>query len=218
MVNLRMRIDVKLVSNEKEYLIGTSKPIYMSHKIFDNNFVSIRKSKVPLKLNKPAYTGMCILELSKVLMYKFHCDYIKNKYDKKSKLIVTGTDSLMYEIKTDDVYEDFSSNKEIFDFSNYSTRPKYYDDSKKLAIGKITDETRGVAIGEIVGLKPNMYSCLVDDNSEHKKAKGVNKIVLARISHNEYKDALLKNKCLGHSMNRIKSKDHRIRTYEINKI
>ena len=72
---------------------------------------------------------MCILELCKVLMYELHCDYIKNKYDNKSKLLFTDTDSLMYEIKTEDVYEDFSSNKEMFDFSNYLTKPKYHDDS-----------------------------------------------------------------------------------------
>ena len=70
---------------------------------------------------------MCILELSKVLMYEFHYDYIKNKYDNKSKLLFTGTDSLMYEIGTEDVYEDFSSNREMFDFSNYSTNSRYYD-------------------------------------------------------------------------------------------
>ena len=79
MENLRNRIDVKLVSNEKDYLKWTYKPIYMSHQIFViySYLVVIRKSKVTLTLNKPAYIGMCILELSKVLMYKFHYDYIK---------------------------------------------------------------------------------------------------------------------------------------------
>ena len=85
----------------------------MLQKIFDNNFVSIRKSKVLLKLNKPPYTGMCILELSKVSMYEFHYDYVKNKYDNKPKLSFTDIDSLMYEIKTEYVYEEFSSDKEI---------------------------------------------------------------------------------------------------------
>ena len=74
MENLRIRIDVKLVNNEKDYLKHTSKPSYMSHKIFDNNLVAIRKSKLALKLNKPAYIGICMLELSRVLMYKFHYD------------------------------------------------------------------------------------------------------------------------------------------------
>ena len=74
----------------------------MVHKIFGNNLVAIRKSKVILKFNKSGYIGMCILELSKVIMYEFHYDYIKNKYGNKSKLLFTDTHSLMYEIKTDD--------------------------------------------------------------------------------------------------------------------
>ena len=88
MENLRNRIDVKLINNEKDYLKCTSKPSYMSHKIFDNTLVAIPKSKIVLNLNKPAYIGMCILELSKVLMYEFHDDYIKNKYDNKIKTII----------------------------------------------------------------------------------------------------------------------------------
>ena len=79
---------------------------------------------------------MCILELSKVLMYEFHYDYIKNKYDNKSKLLFTDTDSLMYQIKAEDVYEDFNSDKEIYDFTNYSTESKFYDNSNKLVIEK----------------------------------------------------------------------------------
>ena len=91
-----------------------NQPIW--HKICDNNFVAIQKSKVSWKLNKPAYLGICILELSKVLIYEFHYDYFKKKYDNKSKPLFTDTDSLTYEIETGDVYEDFNSNKEMFDF------------------------------------------------------------------------------------------------------
>ena len=75
--NLRNRIDVKLVNNEKGYLKYTSKPSYMSHKEFDNTLVAIRKSKLALKLNKPEYIRACILDSSNVLMYEFHYDYIK---------------------------------------------------------------------------------------------------------------------------------------------
>ena len=117
MEHLRNRIDVKLVNKKKDYLKCTSKPSYMLHKIFDNILVAICKSKLALNLNKQAYTAMFILELSKVLMYEFHCDYIKNKYENKSKLLFTDTDCLMYEIKTEDVYEDV-------DFNNYSTKSK----------------------------------------------------------------------------------------------
>ena len=119
MENLRNRIYVKLVNNKKDDLKCTSKPSYMPHKIFDNNLVAIRKNKVALKLNKPANIEMCILQLSKILMYEFHYGYIKNEYGNKSKLLFTGTDSLMYEIKTEDVYKDFDNDKEMFDFRNW---------------------------------------------------------------------------------------------------
>ena len=112
----------------------------------------------------------------------------------------------MYENKTEDVYVYFSNDKEMFDFSNYSTKSKYYDDSNKLVIGKMKDKSGGVVIEEFVGLKPKMYSFLVDNN-EPKKAKGVNKNVVATIGHNEYNDVLLKNKCLRDSVNRIEGKD-----------
>ena len=74
MENLRNRIDVRLVSNEKDYLKWTSKPSYMSHKTLDNDLVAIRKSKVTLALNKPVSVGMCILGLINVLEYGFHYD------------------------------------------------------------------------------------------------------------------------------------------------
>ena len=88
----------------------------------------------------------------------------------------------MYEINTEDFYKDFSNNKEIFDLSNYSTMSKL----SKLVIGKMRDETAGIATENFFGLKPKMYSYLVDHNSEHRKVKGVNRNVAATISHNEY--------------------------------
>ena len=157
MENLRNRIDVRLVSNKKDYLKWTSKPSYMSHKLLDNDLDAISKNKVTLRLNKSAYIRMCTLELSKVLMYELYFGYIKNKYGNNWRLLFTDTDSLMYEIKTEDIYEDFSNKKEMFDFSDYSTNSKYYDNSNKLVIGKIKDEAAGVAIEEFVRLKPKMY-------------------------------------------------------------
>ena len=84
----------------------------------------------------------------------------------------------------------------MFDFSNYSTKSKYYDDSNKLVVCKMKNETASVTIKDVFGLKPKMYSVLVD--SDQEKAKGVNKNVVATISHNECKDVLLNKKCLRH--------------------
>ena len=131
---------MKLVSNKKCYLKWASKTSYMSLKIFDNDLVAICKSKVTLTLNKPSYIRICISELSKVLIDELHFDYIKNKYGNNSELLSTETDSLMHEIQTKDVYENFSNDKEMFDFSNYSTKSKYYYYLNKLVVGKMKDE------------------------------------------------------------------------------
>ena len=134
----------------------TSKSSYMSRKIFGNDLVAIHKSKVTLTLKKPAYIGKYNLEFNKLLMYEFHYDYIKNKYASNSRLLFSDTNSLMYEIKTEDVFEDFSKHKEIFDFSNYSAESKCHNNSNKLVAGKMKDET-GVTSKGLVGLKSKMY-------------------------------------------------------------
>ena len=97
--------------------------------------------------NKAAYIGMPILELNKVLIYEFHNGYVKNKCYNNPRLLFTYTDILMYENKTENVYEEFTS--KMFDFWHYLTKAKYYNDSNKLVIGKIKDEIAGVAIDEL---------------------------------------------------------------------
>ena len=119
----------------------------MSQKIFGDDLVARCKNKVILlALNKQAYSRMCTLDLSKVLMYEFHYDNMKNKCGINSLLLFTETDNLMYEIKSEDVYENFRKDKEMFNFSNYSTKSKYYGDSNKLVVGKMKDKTGGVGI------------------------------------------------------------------------
>ena len=103
-------------------------------------------------------------------MCEFYYNYIKSKHGNKSRLLFTDTDSFMYEIKTEDIYETFGCDREMFDFSNYSTKSKYNDNSNKLIIGKMKDETESNAIEELVGLKQKMCSFLVDNN-QHKKQK-----------------------------------------------
>ena len=130
-------------------------------KRFVNDLVMIRKTQVTLKLSQQAYVWMSILNLSKVYMYEFHYDYI-DKYGSKPRLLFTITASLMYEIKTEDVYRDFNKDKEI-DISNYSAKSKCYGDSNKLVVGKMKNETSSVAIEEFVGLKPKINLFLVND-------------------------------------------------------
>ena len=116
-----------------------NKPNFISQKTVDKNLVAVRCGKKILSLNKPIYVGFCILELSKLLMYQFHYDYILKTFD-NVKLLFTDTDSLVYEIKDKNVYEHCFKDKELFDFSGYSKDSIYFDDSNKKKLGKMKDE------------------------------------------------------------------------------
>ena len=101
---------------------------------------------------------MCILDLSKTLMYDFYYNYIKTKFGDRAKLLFTDTDSLTYEIKAEDVYQDFWYDKDKFDNSDYPENSLYYDTSNKKVIRKFKDEAAGTPIVEFVGLGSEMYS------------------------------------------------------------
>ena len=109
------------------------------------NLVAIHKIKEQIKLNKPAYVGMCILDLSKTLMYDFHYAIILNNImEDKAKLLFTDTDSLTYEIETEDVYEDLWKDKDLFDNSDYPENSPFYFKENKKVIGKFKDEAAGI--------------------------------------------------------------------------
>ena len=169
MENLRKRISAKLINNAKDYVKCISKPSFISQKIFSKNFVAIHQVKPVLILNKPIYVGLSILDSIKLLMYKFHYEYTKNTF--YAKLLFTDTDSLVYENKTEDVYEDFYGDKNLFDFSDYSLNSKFFDPVNKKVIGKMKDEFKRKIISKFVGIKSKRYSLISVDDKEVIKAK-----------------------------------------------
>ena len=140
MENLWKRVGIRLVTDEKKLDKLTSKPTYVSSKIFNGNLMAVHKIKEALTLNRPEYVGMCILHLSKTLMYDFHYNYIKKKYGDRAELLFTDTDSLTYDIEAEDVYTDFWNDKDMFDNSDYPENSPYYCNSNKKVIGKFKDE------------------------------------------------------------------------------
>ena len=219
MENIRKRVDVRLITDEKKLLKMVSKPTYVSSKIFNENLVAVHKIKETLTLNRPAYIGMCILDLSKTLMYNFHYNYIKKKYGNKAKLLFTDTDSLTYEIEAEDVYQDFWNDKDRFDNSDYPESSPYFDTTNKKVIGKFKDEAAGIPITEFVGLRSKMYSYIKDNNKGGKTAKGIKKnIIKNNIKHQDYKNVLLENKQIHHTMKTIRSINHQLGSYELNKV
>ena len=110
----------------------------------------------------------------------------------------TDADSLVYEIKTEDVHEDFYLDKNLFDFSDYPLDSKFFDPINKKVIGKMKDEFKGKIINRCTGLKSKMYLLISVDNEEDTKAKGVNK----KIRHKEFVDVLFNKKVIRHNMKR----------------
>ena len=216
--NLRKRVNVSLITNPKKLLKHSSKPSFVSSKIFNENLVAVQKIKESLTLNCPAFVGMAILDLSKTLMYNMHYNYIKKRYGNNAQLLFTDTDSLTYDIKTQDVYKEFWSDKHLFDFSNYCNCSEFYDSTNKKVVGKMKDETAGVPIVELIGLRSKMYSYVKNNEKGNKTAKGIKKnIVKNVIRHEDYKNTLFNRSHMFHKMKIIKSENHEIYSQKINK-
>ena len=151
--NLRKHVVVTLINDPKKLLKHASKSTFISCKIFNENLVAVHKIKESLTLNRPAYVEMCILDISKTLMYDFHYNYIKEIYGSNAKFLFTDTDSLTYNIRTEDIYKHFWADKDKFDFSDYNKNSGFYDPTNEKVIAKIKDETKGEPIIEFVGIR-----------------------------------------------------------------
>ncbi len=159
MENIRNRINVKLVTNEKARNKLAKKPNFKSANIFHENLIAVHMQKTTVKLNKPIQIGMCILDLSKTLMYKFHYNYVKPKYGDKATLLFTDTDSLCYEIRTEDFYQDIAGNvSKWFDTSNYEKDHPLFSEKNKKQVGFMKDQCGGIQIVTFVGLRSKLYS------------------------------------------------------------
>ena len=223
MENIRKRSNIYLETDPDHLLRQTAKPTFVSCKIFHENLVAVHMKKNFLKLDKPSYVGMCILDLSKVLMYDFHYNFIKKKYGDRAKLLFTNTDSLCYHIRTDDVYEDLYKYRDMFDNSDYSKSSKFFFDENKKVIGKMKDEAAGNPITSFIGHKSKMYSYEVElpggEIKNNKACKGISKNVVKRdIDHKDYLSVLQNKTIQNHKMKTIRSDHHVVSSYEINKI
>ena len=222
MENIRNRVNVKLTNTEEQFKKLVAKPNYESRKIFNENLVSVHMKKTSLTMNKPVYLGMCILDLSKTLMFDFHYKYIKPKYGSKAKLLFTDTDSFLYEIQTEDFYKDISGDvKDRFDTSNYSEgHPSGIPTGiNKKVLGMFKDEAAGKNIKEFVGLRAKLYSYKMEEGEENKKCKGIKKAVVTKsISHENYKSCLQTGQEQLRRQTIIRSYEHNLYLEEVNKI
>ena len=220
MGNVRKHRDVKLVTTDKRRNQLLSKCNYYTTKWFLENLLAIEMKKTNVKMNKPVYLGLLILEISRTLMYEFWYDYMKLKYGDNVKLCYVDTDSFIMRIKTEDFYKDVADDVEKrFDTSNYEVNRPLPTGKNKKVIELMKDELGGKIMTEFFALRSKTFSYLMDDAWSDKKAKGTKKCVIKqRLKFNDYKDCLLKNEIALKSQQRFKSEIHGVYTEEINKI
>ena len=214
MENLRKHEDIKLVTTDKRRNQLVSEPNYHTKKWFSEKLLAIEMKKTKVKMNKPIYLDLSILEISKTLMYEFWYDYMKPKYGDNIKLCYMDTDTFIIHIKTEDFYKDIADDIEKrFDTSNYEiNRPLPIGKNKKVI------ELGGKIMTEFVALRAKTYSYLTDDCKEDKKAKGTKKrVIKRRLKFSDYKDCLLNNEIILKSQQRFKSEKHDLYTEEANK-
>ena len=220
MENLRNRTVVKLVRANDEVKLRKliSHPLFARATIFGESLAGIQMHKESIPINRPVYTGMCVLDLSKTLIYDFYYFHLKHKYGPRCELLYTDTDSLLLEIKTEDFYKDMEKTPSYYDMSDFPKDHPLHSQKNKKVIGKMKDECAEAPISEVVCLRSKMYSILLENEENIKKAKGTTKVVTKKeILHQNYKDALFNKESFKHGMDVLQSKDHQIYGVHLNK-
>ena len=222
MENLRKRQTIELVCDEKKFLKLVAKPNYGHTTRFNENLVAAHMKRTKIFFDKPVYVGQAILDISKTCMYEFHYNYVKRKWP-KAQLCFTDTDSLLYRIETEDLFEDISGDvANHFDTSEFpSDHPKVKDGTikrmNKKVLGMMKDETCGKQIVDFVGLRAKCYSFVTED-SKCKKCKGIKKDVIKRMNHKDWVTCLNEQSVLMKEMTCFRSKKHDISTVVVNKV
>ena len=220
MENVRKHRNIKLVKTDKKRNKLVSEPNYHTMKLIDEDLAIIEMKKVKVKMNKPIYLGLSILELSKITMYEFWDDYVKSKYMDNARLCYMDTDSFVINVKTEDFYKDIAEDvKERFDTSNFSYDRLLPIGMNKKVVGLMKDELGGGIINEFVALRPKAYSYRTDDLVELKMAKGTKKCVIKNmLKFEDHKNCLFGNGKVLRSQQRFKSENHAVYTECINKV
>ena len=219
MESVRKHRGIKLVTSKEAYLKTVMKPNFKSGVLFGENLMGCETGKVKVVMNKPVYLGQAILDLSKIIMYEFHYDYMVPKYGKKLDLCYMDTDSLIYKIETEDFYKDIANDVPArFDTSGYlSNRPLPIGLNKKV-IGLMKDELGGKIMEKFVTLRPKMYSYRTS-SKESKKCKGIKKCVVRKtITFEDYRNCLFSGETSYRSQLMFRSSKHKIQTLEVNKV
>ena len=220
MEQVRHRVNVRLICDPHKLTKAVSKVSFRQSEIINDDLVMVRGAKQTVRLNKPISVGFTILEISKLIMYKFYYDYLKPKYGDKCRLLFTDTDSLCCHIQTDDLYADMAENLNLFDTSNFEPHHPLYSLTNHRVLGKFKSETGSAAPTEFVGLRAKMYSLNVPENNKQSKirAKGIKKSYIKKnVRHQQFLKVLRHQRPTKSQFCAFRSTNHVLQTLEINK-
>ena len=220
MEDKRKHLDFEIVSDERRFMKCVNNPSFKHSHIINENLVGVEKQKPKLKLDKPIFIGMSILDLSKQHMYKFYYDVMKPKYGDNIRMVYTDTDSFVFHTRTDDIYQDLQEINDEMVFSGYDKNHTCYDATNKKVLGKFVDECEGKIMTGFIGLRPKCYAFKIHgDDTEYKKCKGTAKNTVKRkIKYEDYNQVLETNKVIHRSFNSIRSKNHKIFSINTTKV
>ena len=220
MENISNRCIVELINNSKDLKRLASKDNFKDIIDFNNDFKAVLINYKSMYFNKPIYLGMCILDYSKLVMYKFYYDIIE-KYFPDNEVLYSDTDSMVLNIFREDLYSDLKEIKDYLDTSNYSKDHFLYSTVNKKVIGKFKDELGGNVMTKFIGIRSKMYGYEYIEGSDIKftcLAKGVNKTTKKEFNSETYETCLFKKKVIHKPMFNIVHKKHKIYLNEIIKI
>ena len=217
MENLRNRRQTKFLSTEPEAKTCTLKPTFLNFQIIQDSLVSVNFTQSSIFWNKPTPVGAAILDLSKIVLHKFHYNEMKPNFGDSLKVVYKDTDSLLYRTETDDLYSDVESFKHLLDLSDYPQNHELFDSTNKKVPLTMKDELNVQIMLEATCLRSKLYSIKYESGIK-QSAKGVQKCVKKTLHHDLLNDVLSSRGNIRKNVTPIQSQQHQLLVTQINKI
>ena len=211
MENVRQYKNIRLISCGRQHTLYTSRPQFTRFEIIDENLVCAELIKPRIILNKPIFCGLSILDLSKRYMFDFHYNVIRKNFD-SARVAFCDTDSFIYHLKTDNIFDELKKIKKYMDFAKYPRNHELFDNSKKNVPGFFKDEMAGTLIRSFCGLHAKCYSILTFDNEQKLATAGITRFCHDALTHDKFVSVLADNSFCRVKQKTIVSKNHELFT------
>ena len=220
MEQVRNRQNIRIIADTDKLTKAVSKVSFRQSEIINDDLVLVKAARQRVTLNKPISVGFAVLELSKLIMYKFYYGHLKAKYGDRCRLLFTDTDSLCCHIETSDLYGDMANDMDLYDTSNFDETHPQFSAANRKVLGKFKSETGSVPPKEFVGLRAKMYSLIVPEKPKHDKirVKGIKRAYVKKnVRHQQFLQTLRTLATTNSKFRAFRSRRHTVETIEVSK-